>query len=191
MNTFRTRSKKRLMGATVAAGVALSSTAALSGDWGYGSILNDVAKGSSYHKSAMTQQQDEMDIVDIAASAGDFDTLVTAVKQAGLVETLKGDGPFTVFAPTDAAFAKIPPAKLDALLEDKQALTQVLTYHVVPGKLTAADVVNLNTAKTVQGQDIRINARYGVKVNNAKIVKTDIMASNGIIHVIDTVIMPN
>ena len=131
------------------------------------------------------------DIVDIAASAGDFDTLVAAVKAAGLVDTLKGAGPFTVFAPTDEAFAKIPKAQLYGLFEDKDALVKVLTYHVVPGKVTAAEVVKLSSAKTVEGQSITIDTRDGVKVDNARVIKTDILAENGVIHVIDTVIMPN
>ncbi len=131
------------------------------------------------------------DIVAIAASAGDFKTLVAAVQAAGLVDTLRGEGPFTVFAPTDEAFAKIPKAQLDALLKDKEALVKVLTYHVVPGKVTAAEVVKLSSAKTVEGQSITIDTRDGVKVDNARVIKTDIEARNGIIHVIDTVIMPN
>ncbi len=130
------------------------------------------------------------DIVDVAIGAGSFSTLVEAVKAAGLVETLKGEGPFTVFAPTDEAFAKIDKADLDALLADKDKLTAVLTYHVVPGKVLAADVVKLDSAKTVQGGTITIDTSDGVKVDNAKVVKTDVMASNGVIHVIDTVIMP-
>lgn len=130
------------------------------------------------------------DIVDTAISAGQFNTLVTAVKQAGLVETLKGDGPFTVFAPTDAAFEKIPAATLNALLADKAALTNVLTYHVVAGKVMAADVVKLASAETVQGQSVMINSDNGVMVDNAKVVMTDIQTSNGVIHVIDSVILP-
>ena len=133
----------------------------------------------------------EMDIVDTAVSAGNFNTLVTAIKEAGLVETLKGDGPFTVFAPTDEAFAKIPQDKLNALLADKAALTKVLTYHVVSGKVMAADVAKISTAKTVQGSEVSIDTADGVKVDNAKVVATDIVASNGVIHVIDTVILPN
>ncbi|MGB5278698.1 MAG: fasciclin domain-containing protein [Gammaproteobacteria bacterium] len=136
-------------------------------------------------------KQGGMDVVDTAVAAGSFSTLVTAIKAAGLVETLKGDGPFTVFAPTDEAFKKIPEAELAALLKDKAALTKVLTYHVVPGKVMAADVVKLTSAKTVEGQSIKISASDGVKVDNANVVKTDIAASNGVIHVIDTVIMPN
>ena len=133
---------------------------------------------------------DKMDIVDTAVSAGSFNTLVTAVKAAGLVETLKSDGPFTVFAPTDEAFAKIPQDQLNALLADKEALTKVLTYHVVPGKVMASDVVKLASAKTVQGQSVSIDTRSGVMVDGAKVIKTDIETSNGVIHVIDSVILP-
>ena len=130
------------------------------------------------------------DIVDTAVSAGQFNTLVQAVQAAGLVDTLKGDGPFTVFAPTDAAFAKLPAGTIEALLNDKQKLTQVLTYHVVPGKVTAAQV-KPGDVKTVQGQSLRVRADGGaVMVNNARVTKTDIMASNGVIHVIDTVVLP-
>lgn len=131
------------------------------------------------------------DIVDTAVSAGQFNTLVKAVQAAGLVDTLKGKGPFTVFAPTDAAFAKLPAGTLDALLADKQKLAQVLTYHVVPGKVTAADV-KPGTVQTVQGQFLSLQADgSGVMVNSAKVVKADVMADNGVIHVIDTVVLPN
>lgn len=130
------------------------------------------------------------DIVDTAVAAGNFGTLVTAVQAADLVDTLKGEGPFTVFAPTDEAFARIPAADLEALLADKEALTRVLTYHVVPGKVMAADVVNLESAATVEGSEIAISTTGGVKVNEATVVQTDIEASNGVIHVIDMVIMP-
>ena len=130
------------------------------------------------------------DIVDTAVSAGQFKTLVTAVKEASLVDTLKGKGPFTVFAPTDEAFAKLPPGTVDALLKDKQKLTAVLTYHVVPGKVMAADV-KPGTLKTVQGQPLTVSSRNGnVMVDNARVVKADISASNGVIHVIDTVVLP-
>jgi uncharacterized surface protein with fasciclin (FAS1) repeats len=129
------------------------------------------------------------DIVDTAVAAGSFKTLVTAVQAAGLVETLKGPGPFTVFAPTDEAFAKIPKATLDALLKDKAALTKVLTYHVVPGKVMAKDV-KAGAVKTVQGSSMTVSTTGGVKVDAANVVKTDIAADNGVIHVIDTVIMP-
>ena len=131
------------------------------------------------------------DIIDTAVGAGQFTTLAKALTAAGLVETLKGPGPFTVFAPTDAAFAKIPPAQLDALLADKAKLVKVLTYHVVPGKVVAADV-KTGQVKTVEGDYLNVSASSGgVKVNGANVVKTDILASNGVIHVIDTVVMPN
>ncbi|MEM7054755.1 MAG: fasciclin domain-containing protein [Pseudomonadota bacterium] len=131
------------------------------------------------------------DIVDTAIDAGSFNTLVTAVQAAGLVETLKGEGPFTVFAPTDAAFAAIPEAELNALIADKEQLTAVLTYHVVAGKVMAADVVGLDAATTVQGSDIDISVSdAGVKVDDANVVQTDIETSNGVIHVIDAVILP-
>lgn len=129
------------------------------------------------------------DIVDTAVAAGSFKTLVTAVQAAGLVDTLKGPGPFTVFAPTDAAFAKIPKAKLDALLADKAALTKVLTYHVVSGKVMAADV-KAGKVKTVEGSEVTLATTGGVTVNGAKVVKADVAADNGVIHAIDTVIMP-
>jgi len=131
------------------------------------------------------------DIVDTAISAGSFKTLVAAIQAAGLVETLKGEGPFTVFAPTDEAFAKLPPGTLDALLKDKAKLQAVLTYHVVAGKVMAADVAGLKSAKTVQGQSLAIDTSKGVKVGGANVVKTDIVTSNGVIHVIDTVLLPN
>jgi len=141
--------------------------------------------------SVTAQAPGEKDIVDTAIAAGSFKTLVTAVQAADLVETLKGKGPFTVFAPTDEAFAKIPSAKLEALLKDKTALTSVLTYHVVPGKVMAADVVKLSTAKTVQGKSINIVAKDGkVMINGANVVRTDIVCGNGVIHVIDAVILP-
>jgi len=132
------------------------------------------------------------DIVDTAV-AGHFNTLVAAVKAAGLVDTLKGPGPFTVFAPTDEAFAKLPPGTLESLLkpENKAKLQKILTYHVVAGKVLAADVMKLSSAKTVEGENVAINMQNGgVMVDNAHITKTDIIASNGVIHVIDTVMLP-
>lgn len=131
------------------------------------------------------------DIVDTAVAAGSFNTLATALKAAGLVETLKGKGPFTVFAPTDDAFRKLPAGTLEKLLADKAQLTKVLTYHVVSGKVMAADVVKLSEAKTVEGSLVRIAVKDGkVKVNDANVVKTDVGASNGVIHVLDAVILP-
>lgn len=129
------------------------------------------------------------DIVDTAVSAGDFKTLAVALEKAGLIDTLKGKGPFTVFAPTDAAFAKIPKADLDALLADKAKLTSVLTYHVVPGNVMAKDV-KAGKVKTVQGSDLTLTTSGGVKVDGANVVKTDIVAQNGVIHVIDSVVLP-
>ncbi len=129
------------------------------------------------------------DIVDTAVGAGNFKTLATALQAAGLIDTLKGPGPFTVFAPTDAAFAKVPKAQLDALLADKAKLTAVLTYHVVPGKVMAKDV-KAGKVKTVQGSELTVATAAGVMVDNAKVTATDIVADNGVIHVIDTVVMP-
>ena len=129
------------------------------------------------------------DIVDTAVGAGNFKTLATALTAAGLVDTLKGKGPFTVFAPTDAAFAKIPKADLDKLLADKAKLTAVLTYHVVPGKVMAKDV-KAGKVKTVQGGEITLATAGGVTVDGAKVSATDIAANNGVIHTIDSVIMP-
>ena len=129
------------------------------------------------------------DIVDTAVGAGSFNTLAAALKAAGLVDTLKGPGPFTVFAPTDAAFAKIPKAQLDALLADKAKLTAVLTYHVVSGKVMAKDVKS-GTVRTVQGTDITVSTDKGVMVNSANVTSTDIVADNGVIHVIDSVLLP-
>lgn len=129
------------------------------------------------------------DIVDTAVAAGSFNTLAAALKAAGLVDTLKGKGPFTVFAPTDAAFAKVPKADLDALLADKAKLTAVLTYHVVAGKVMAKDV-KAGKVKTVQGSDITVTTAGGVMVDSAKVTQVDIVADNGVIHAIDSVIMP-
>ena len=138
---------------------------------------------------AQTAEQ-KMDIVTTAVQAGNFNTLAKALAAAGLVETLQGSGPFTVFAPTDEAFAKLPAGTLEALLADKAKLTKVLTYHVVPGTVMAADVVKMSSAKTVEWQSVTIDTRSGVKVDNANVVKTDILATNGVIHVIDAVILP-
>jgi uncharacterized surface protein with fasciclin (FAS1) repeats len=133
------------------------------------------------------------DIVDVAAENGSFNTLVAAIKAAGLVDTLKGEGPFTVFAPTDDAFAKLADGTVESLLkpENKDKLVAILTYHVVAGKVMAADVVKLDSASTVQGQMVTIEVKDGnVMVNNANVIMTDVKASNGVIHVIDTVLLP-
>ena len=141
----------------------------------------------------MAADKGSKDIVDTAVAAGQFNTLAKALQAAGLVDTLKGKGPFTVFAPTDDAFAKLPAGALDDLLkpENKEKLKSVLLYHVVPGKVTATKVTKMTSAKTVNGQDVTITAKDGkVMVNDATVVKADVMASNGVIHVIDTVLMP-
>jgi uncharacterized surface protein with fasciclin (FAS1) repeats len=135
--------------------------------------------------------QPASDIVDTAVAAGSFKTLATALQAAGLIDTLKGPGPFTVFAPTDEAFAKLPAGTVEALLEDKAKLARILTYHVVAGQILAADVVKLSEAKTVEGGALRIATAGGVKVNGANVVKADIATSNGVIHVIDAVLLPN
>jgi len=130
------------------------------------------------------------DIVDVAASNDSFSTLVTAIKAAGLVDTLKSDGPFTVFAPTDEAFAKLPEGTLESLLADKEKLTQILTYHVVAGKVSSSQAARLTSATTVQGGNLAIDSSNGVTINGAKVIQADIAASNGVIHVIDTVLIP-
>jgi len=132
----------------------------------------------------------KMDIVDTAVAAGDFKTLVTALQAAGLIDTLKGEGPFTVFAPTDEAFARLPPGTVEGLLKNKAKLTEILTFHVVAGKVTASDVMKLSSAKTVSGKTVSIDTSDGVRVGGARVVKADIAASNGVIHVIDTVLIP-
>ena len=136
-------------------------------------------------------QAQDKDIVDTAVAAGSFNTLVAAVKAAGLVDTLKGAGPFTVLAPTDEAFAKLPAGTVDALLKDPAKLKDILLYHVISGKEMAADVTGMKSAKTVEGKMVRIKVDGStVMINNATVVKTDIACSNGVIHVIDTVLMP-
>ncbi|MEJ2384962.1 MAG: fasciclin domain-containing protein [Xanthomonadales bacterium] len=137
---------------------------------------------------------DKKDIVDTAVAAGDFNTLAAALEAGGLIETLKSEGPFTVFAPTDEAFAKLPAGTVENLLkpENKDQLVAILTYHVVPGDVKAADVVKLDSATTVNGSDVQIRVAEGnVFVNDARVVATDVATSNGVIHVVDTVILPN
>ena len=158
--------------------------------FGFVGILN----AGGYYGKKNPGYHGKKDIVDTAVSAGSFNTLVAAVKAADLVETLKGDGPFTVFAPTDAAFSKLPPGTLEDLLkpENKAKLQSILTYHVVPGKVLAKDVMMISSAKTANGQNLSIDkSGNGVMIDNAKVVKTDILCSNGVIHVIDTVVLPN
>jgi len=143
------------------------------------------------NQPATTTDDPTMNIVEVAASAGSFNTLVAAVKAAGLVETLSGEGPFTVFAPTDEAFAQIPEDQLNALLADKEALTAVLTYHVVSGKVMSGDVAGLSSAETVNGQSVEIKVMDGkVMIDGATVISADIEATNGVIHVLDKVILP-
>jgi uncharacterized surface protein with fasciclin (FAS1) repeats len=174
MSKFKTVLASSIAVAFLAMGI--SARAADSMSYGTGMAAKPIAKA---------------DIVDTAVSAGQFNTLAKALAAAGLVDTLKGKGPFTVFAPTDAAFAKIPPAQLNALLADKAALIKVLTYHVVPGEIVAADV-KAGPLMTVEGESLNVTtSSMGVKVNDANVIKTNVMASNGVIHVIDTVVVPN
>ena len=172
----------------IAATLLASSSAALAGETCSGSRVASVV----YKKEAKSDKETKADIVDTAVKAGSFKTLAAALKAAGLVDTLKGKGPFTVFAPTDKAFDKLPAGTVETLLkpENKEKLVAILTYHVVPSKVEAADVVKFKSAKTVQGQTVAIDTKDGVKINNAKVVKTDIDCTNGVIHVIDAVLMP-
>lgn len=185
---------KRIPGllAAFALMASLNSQSILADNCASGKAEATSKKTGEIMKAGATEKaQKAMDIVETAASAGSFNTLVAAVKAAGLVETLKGEGPFTVFAPTDEAFAKLPKGTVEALLNDKAKLTSILTYHVVAGKVMAADVVKLSEAKTVNGQSAKVVVgKDGVMIDNAKVVKTDIATSNGVIHVIDTVILP-
>lgn len=160
----------------------ISGTAALAG------VLLALIVSTPAHAGA--SKSSLPDIVDTAVAAGNFKTLATALQAAGLVETLKAPGPFTVFAPTDEAFAKLPAGTLEALLKDKQRLAAVLTYHVVAGQVMASDVVKMTAAKTVQGGSLTIRADKGVTVDGANVVKTDVQTSNGVIHVIDAVLIP-
>jgi uncharacterized surface protein with fasciclin (FAS1) repeats len=154
-------------------------------------LVAAIAIGSSMMSVNAADHHEKKDIVDTAVAAGSFKTLAAALEAAGLIETLKGKGPFTVFAPTDEAFAKLPAGTVEALLKDKEKLTKILLYHVVSGNVMAKDVVKLKSAKTVQGSLVKIKVRGGkVMVDNANVVKTDIVTSNGVIHVIDSVILP-
>jgi len=169
--------------------VALFATATHAGDC----PLSSGHTTPVVYEAKSADKAEKKDIVDTAVEAGSFKTLVTAVKAAGLVETLKGKGPFTVFAPTDEAFAKLPKGTVEELLkpENKKKLTEILTYHVVPGKVTAAQAMKVDEAKTVQGSKISIKTKDDkVMIDEATVVKADIMTSNGVIHVIDAVIMP-
>ena len=168
---------------TIMALAALTTVAgtALAGNCG--------SKSSTKHAS-YSKHEDGEAIFPLAREAG-FTTLTAAIEAAGLDEVLTQDGPFTVFAPTDEAFAKLPDGTVEALLEDKEALTKVLLYHVTNGTVTASDVVDLRAARTLNGEKIQIDLDDGVMINDANVVKTDVMASNGVIHVIDTVLIPD
>ena len=173
---------------SIAATILASSSAASAAEKCPGSNVVEVV----YKKEAKSGKATKADIVDTAVKAGSFKTLAAALKAAGLVNTLKGKGPFTVFAPTDKAFDKLPAGTVETLLkpENKEKLVAILTYHVIAGKVNSADVVKLKSAKTVQGQTVVIDAKDGVKINDAKVVKADIDCGNGVIHVIDTVLLP-
>lgn len=145
---------------------------------------------SAVSERTMEEETEETTIVDIATSDDRFSTLVTALDAAGLVETLAGEGPFTVFAPTDDAFAALPEGTVETLLEDADALTQVLTYHVVAGSVSAADVTSLSNATTLQGQPVVVSTSDGVMINQAEVIQPDVMASNGVIHVVNSVLLP-
>jgi uncharacterized surface protein with fasciclin (FAS1) repeats len=176
--------------AILAFAVITNANTAVADDCGSGAKNTSAQATMASAKTETTKMN--KNIVETAIDAGQFQTLVAAVKAAGLVETLSGKGPFTVFAPTDDAFAKLPAGTVDALLKDKQKLTKILTYHVAPGNVTAADVVKLTSAKTVNGQSLSIASNgKGVLVDNAKVLAADIMCTNGVIHVIDEVLMPN
>ena len=150
-------------------------------------IFTSISIAGDHHKSKSSKK----DIVTIAVDAGNFKTLATALNETGLVEALQGDGPFTVFAPTDDAFAKLPAGTVEALLKDKETLKKILLYHVVAGKVISKEVVNLKTAETLAGKNINIKVKDGsVMINDSKVTGADIMASNGVIHVIDTVLIP-
>lgn len=175
---------RQMVGVTCAC-VGLSAVALAGGGSCGGAVATPAAYGGG--------QASGGDVVDVAVSAGQFKTLAMLLEKAELVSTLKGDGPFTVFAPTDEAFAKLPKETVDSLLkpENRATLAGILTYHVVPGKVTSDQVVKMTSAKTVQGSPVTIKVENGkVMINNATVVKTDVGASNGVIHVIDTVIMP-
>jgi uncharacterized surface protein with fasciclin (FAS1) repeats len=182
------RHPKTLLSLSLAAGLALGAAPLFAGDTtspGTDAPVAPTCPASTCSKG------DAKDIVDTAVAAGSFTTLVTAVKAADLVEVLKGDGPFTVFAPNDAAFAKVPGATLADLLANKAELAKVLTYHVVPGRVMAADVVKLDWAPTASGSALRVEVKDGaVMVDGAKVIATDIETSNGVIHVIDSVVLP-
>ena len=157
-------------------------------------VMSVMLAAAAFFSASINQaaaRDSHKDIVDTAVEAGSFTTLAKALQTAGLIDTLKGAGPFTVFAPTDEAFAKLPAGTIESLLNNPEKLRQILLYHVVPGRVLAKDVVKIKSAKTAQGSSITVTATGpGVMVDNAKVLKTDIITSNGVIHVIDSVILP-
>lgn len=181
------------VGVMAAFAVVVCATSVVRGDECPVAAAAKAKAASQAHVTLVAHQAETKDIVDTAVGAGSFKTLVAAVTAAGLVDTLKGKGPFTVFAPTDEAFAKLPKGTVESLLkpESKAKLVEILTYHVVPGKVLSADVVKLTEAATVQGSKVKVKVDGGtVMIDGAKVVKTDILTSNGVIHVIDAVILP-
>ena len=151
-------------------------------------LATSMVVAGDHHKKSKSAKKD---IVTIAVESGSFNTLATALTEAGLVEALQAEGPYTVFAPTDEAFAKLPEGTIESLLKDKEALTKILLYHVVSGKVTSKEVVKLEKAETLEGQSVKISTnKDGVMINDSKVTAVDIMASNGVIHVIDTVLLP-
>jgi uncharacterized surface protein with fasciclin (FAS1) repeats len=168
---------------------ALATTLGMTGAMEAGTCQTAKVKTVAHRKAPKAEKP--KDIVETAVAAGSFKTLAKALEAAGLVEALQGEGPYTVFAPTDEAFEKLPEGTLEAVLKDKEKLTAILTYHVVPGKVLAADVVKLEEAETLlKDAKVKIDAKDGVKINNAKVIKADIECTNGVIHVIDTVLIP-
>ena len=153
-------------------------------------VLAVAALGTASYTGLFMAPAPQKSIAQIAQESGDFNTLLAAVEAAGLTETLSTGGPFTVFAPTDEAFAQLPDGTVESLLQDKEALTNILTYHVVSGKAMASDVVNLDSVMTLQGSPVRIDTSNGVRINDARVIIADIEASNGVIHVIDKVLIP-
>jgi transforming growth factor-beta-induced protein len=188
---MKSRTRMLMLAALAVSSLSLAGLASAAGRGGTGSSADKpVTQTAGTHK---VKKAKPADIVQTAIAAGSFKTLVSALQAAGLTETLQGKGPFTVFAPTDEAFAKLPKGTLEDLLkpENKAKLTAILTYHVVPGKVMAADVIKLKSAKTVEGQDVTVTVVEGkVMIDAAHVTKTDILASNGVIHVIDAVLMP-
>ncbi len=181
--------KKTTLTLAAAALIAVAATPSFAGDCA--SSKAQTSGQSDIRTASFVSQAADMNIVETAIAAGNFTTLVAAIQAAGLVEALSGEGPFTVFAPTDAAFAALPAGTVEGLLADKEKLTAVLTYHVVPGIVMAEEVVELNKAETLQGESVKIKVKKGVvTIDDATVVTTDIMTSNGVIHVIDAVLLP-